>query len=46
MQLNDGDLEGARFLKPETVKMMRTIQTGEIKTGLRRAMDGGWGFAW
>jgi CubicO group peptidase (beta-lactamase class C family) len=33
MLLNDGTLEGHEILKPETAKSMRTIQTGDIKTG-------------
>jgi len=41
MLLNDGELDGARILKPETAKMMRTIQTGEIKTGF--TPGNGWG---
>ena len=41
MLLNDGTLEGRRILKPETVKAMRTIQTGQIKTGF--TPGNGWG---
>jgi CubicO group peptidase (beta-lactamase class C family) len=41
MLLNDGQLKGTRILKPETVKMMRTIQTGDIKTGF--TPGNGWG---
>lgn len=34
MLLNDGELDGKRYVKPETVKLFRTIQTGpEITTG-------------
>lgn len=41
MLLNDGSLDGKRYLKPETVTLMRTISTGELKTGFT---DGnGWG---
>jgi CubicO group peptidase (beta-lactamase class C family) len=41
MLLNDGELEGVRILKPETATMMRTIQTGDIKTGF--TPGNGWG---
>jgi CubicO group peptidase (beta-lactamase class C family) len=41
MLLNGGALDGRQLLKPETVKRMSTIQTGDIKTGFT---DGnGWG---
>lgn len=33
MLLNGGELDGVRILKPETVKKMSSIQTGELKTG-------------
>jgi len=39
--LNEGTLDGHRLLRPETVKMMRTIQTGELKTGF--SAGNGWG---
>ena len=36
-----GSLDGKRYLKPETVKLMATISTGDLKTGFT---DGnGWG---
>jgi CubicO group peptidase (beta-lactamase class C family) len=41
MLLNDGTLDGAQILKPETAKKMRTIQTGDIKTGF--TAGNGWG---
>lgn len=41
MLLNDGTLEGHQILKPQTAKMMRTIQTGRIKTGF--TPGDGWG---
>jgi CubicO group peptidase (beta-lactamase class C family) len=41
MLLNDGELDGVRVLKAETAKMMRSIQTGEIKTGF--TPGNGWG---
>jgi CubicO group peptidase (beta-lactamase class C family) len=41
MLLNDGSLDGKRYLKPESVTLMRTVSTGELKTGFT---DGnGWG---
>ena len=33
MLLNEGTLDGHQILKPETVKKMRTIQTGDLHTG-------------
>ena len=33
MILRGGELDGKRYLKPETVKLMTTIQTGGLKTG-------------
>jgi CubicO group peptidase (beta-lactamase class C family) len=45
MILNEGTLEGRRYLKPETVKQMTTLQTPEsIKTGFTEG--NGWGFGW
>jgi CubicO group peptidase (beta-lactamase class C family)/predicted glycoside hydrolase/deacetylase ChbG (UPF0249 family)/lysophospholipase L1-like esterase len=41
MLLSGGTLDGKRYLKPESVKLMSTVQTGELKTGFT---DGnGWG---
>lgn len=41
MLLNNGMLDGRRFLKPETVALLSRIQTGDLKTGFT---DGnGWG---
>ncbi len=41
MVLSGGTLDGKRYLTPESVKLMTTIQTGELKTGFT---DGnGWG---
>ncbi|HXE52901.1 MAG TPA: serine hydrolase domain-containing protein [Tepidisphaeraceae bacterium] len=31
--LNGGTFQGHKILKPETVQMMRTVQTGDLKTG-------------
>lgn len=33
MLLNDGSLDGTQYLKPESIKLMSTIQTGDLKTG-------------
>jgi CubicO group peptidase (beta-lactamase class C family) len=33
MLLNDGTLDGRQILKPKSVKMMRTIQSGRLRTG-------------
>jgi CubicO group peptidase (beta-lactamase class C family) len=45
MILNEGTLQGRRYLKPETVKQMTTLQTPEsIKTGFTEG--NGWGFGW
>lgn len=44
MILNGGELNGRRYLKPETVKLMTTIQTGDIKTGFTEGH--GWGLGW
>jgi CubicO group peptidase (beta-lactamase class C family)/poly(3-hydroxybutyrate) depolymerase len=44
MVLRGGELDGKRYLKPETVKLMTTIQTGELKTGF--TPGNGWGLGW
>ena len=41
MLLNDGMLNGKHYLKPETTRQMRTIQTGDIRTGF--TPGNGWG---
>ena len=41
MLLNGGALDGRQLLKPETVKRMSTIQTGDLKTGF--TAGNGWG---
>lgn len=41
MLLNNGELDGRRYLKPESVKLMNTIQTGDLKTGFTEG--NGWG---
>jgi CubicO group peptidase (beta-lactamase class C family) len=44
MLLNGGELDGKRYLKAETVKLMTTIQTGELKTGFTPGNGWGLGF--
>jgi CubicO group peptidase (beta-lactamase class C family) len=41
MILRGGELDGKRYLKPETVKLLTTIQTAGIKTGF--TPGNGWG---
>jgi CubicO group peptidase (beta-lactamase class C family) len=44
MVLRGGELDGKRYLKPETVRLMTTVQTAGLKTGFT---DGnGWGLGW
>ena len=33
MILNGGEYDGRRYLKPESIKLMTTVQTGDLKTG-------------
>jgi len=44
MILNGGKLNGKRYLKAKTVKMMTRIQTGDLKTGFTEG--NGWGLGW
>jgi CubicO group peptidase (beta-lactamase class C family) len=44
MMLNGGVVDGKKFLKPETVKLMTTTQSGDIKTGFTDGMSWGLGF--
>jgi CubicO group peptidase (beta-lactamase class C family) len=44
MILNNGTLDGKRYLKPESVRQMTTIQSGDLKTGF--TPGNGWGLAW
>lgn len=44
MILRGGELDGKRYLKHETVKLMTTIQTGTLKTGF--TPENGWGLGW
>jgi len=41
MLLNGGSLDGKTYLKPETVKLMRTVSTGDLHTGFTEG--NGWG---
>src|SRR5678815_3644261 len=41
MILNQGTPDGKRYLKPESVKQMTTIQTGDLVTGF--TPGNGWG---
>ncbi|MCX5683011.1 MAG: serine hydrolase [Planctomycetota bacterium] len=44
MILGQGSLDGKQYLKPESVKLMTSIQTGDLKAGF---LDGsGWGLGW
>ena len=44
MILNGGELDGRRYLKPESVKLMTAVQTGDLKTGF--TAGNGWGLGW
>jgi CubicO group peptidase (beta-lactamase class C family) len=44
MILNGGTLDGQQYLKPETVKLMTTIQSGDLQTGF--TPGNGWGLTW
>jgi CubicO group peptidase (beta-lactamase class C family)/glyoxylase-like metal-dependent hydrolase (beta-lactamase superfamily II) len=44
MVLRGGELDGKRYLKPQTVKLMTTIQTADLKTGF--TAGNGWGLGW
>ena len=44
MILNGGELDGKRYLKESSVKLMTTIHTGELKTGF--TPGNGWGLGW
>ena len=41
MLLNNGSLDGKQYLTPDAVKLMNTIQTGDLKTGF--TPGNGWG---
>ncbi len=44
MILDGGELEGRRYLKPESVALMTAVQTGDLKTGFTGG--NGWGLGW
>jgi CubicO group peptidase (beta-lactamase class C family)/glyoxylase-like metal-dependent hydrolase (beta-lactamase superfamily II) len=44
MVLRGGELDGKRYLKPASVKLMTTIQTDGLKTGF--TPGNGWGLGW
>ena len=44
MILNGGELDGKRYVKPESVALMTSLQTGELKTGF--TPGNGWGLGW
>jgi CubicO group peptidase (beta-lactamase class C family) len=44
MILNQGTLDGKRYLKAESVRQMTTIQSGDLKTGF--TPGNGWGLTW
>ncbi|MCX7044029.1 MAG: serine hydrolase [Candidatus Sumerlaeota bacterium] len=44
MILNQGSVGGKQLLKPESIKLMTSIQTGDLKTGFTEG--NGWGLGW
>jgi CubicO group peptidase (beta-lactamase class C family) len=44
MLLSNGEFKGKRLLKAETVRLMTTTQTGDIRTGFVEGMSWGLGF--
>jgi CubicO group peptidase (beta-lactamase class C family) len=44
MILNGGELDGKSYVKPESVELMTTVQTGDLKTGF--TPGNGWGLGW
>lgn len=44
MVLRGGELDGKRYLKPESVQRMASLQTGDLKTGFTAGH--GWGLGW
>ncbi len=44
MILNEGTLNGKRYVKRESVKLMTSLQTAELKTGFTEG--NGWGLGW
>ena len=45
MILDGGELEGRRYVKPESIKLMTTVQTGGLKTGFTEGTGGAWAVA-
>lgn len=44
MILNQGSLDGREYVKPASVKLMTSLQTGDLKTGFTEGC--GWGLGW
>jgi len=44
MILRGGELDGKRYVKPESVKLMTTLQSGDLKTGFTPGCA--WGLGW
>jgi CubicO group peptidase (beta-lactamase class C family) len=44
MILNGGSLDGKRYLRPESVRQMTTVQSGDLKTGF--TPGNAWGLTW
>ncbi len=44
MILNDGTLDGKRYLSAASVRLMTSVQTGDLKTGF--TPGNGWGLGW
>jgi CubicO group peptidase (beta-lactamase class C family) len=44
MILNGGELDGKRYVKLESVELMTSVQTGNLKTGF--TPGNGWGLGW
>ncbi|WP_165072904.1 serine hydrolase domain-containing protein [Paludisphaera rhizosphaerae] len=44
MILNGGELDGKRYVKPGSVALMTSVQTGDLKTGF--TPGNGWGLGW
>jgi CubicO group peptidase (beta-lactamase class C family)/nicotinamidase-related amidase len=44
MILNDGEFQGRRYIKPESVRLMTGVQAGDLKTGF--TPGNGWGLGW
>ena len=45
MMLNDGSLDGKKFLSPKAVREMTRVQTGDLTCGFTPGMGFGFGFA-